>query len=301
VSYPLYSLAIAWPFMDQPQPVFSIILAALAVIVLGIAKSGFGGGVGVVAVPMMAIALGASESTAVLLPLLIAADVFSVLNHWRKWDPHLLRVLTPGSLIGIGIGSVVLWLLLVYLPAHMANGKDAKTVADNALNLTTGIVAVGYVLLDQVRAKYAPHWHFKPNFTNGTVVGFAVGVVSTISHAAGPIAAIFLLGQNLNRAAFIGTTVCYFFWVNTIKILPFALLGMFTPGALFTALLLLPLVPVGTWLGAKLSGRLSDHAFRTVIMVIVFITGLQLVLESITGIKLVSVVTSLVAPATQPR
>ncbi len=304
----MFLAALEIPFMDQPNPTLSWVLAGLAVLILGIAKSGFGGGVGIVAVPMFALAMGAKDGAAALLPLLIAADVFSVYHHWGTWDTHILKVLAPGTLTGIAIGSIVLWVLVVAIPrsapparsetqsansattslsaAHQA--KAAKKSGDNALNLLTGIVSVGYVVLDQVRRKFAPRWHFKPNHKSGFVAGTAVGVVSTISHAAGPIAAIFLLGQGLARQVFIGTTVIYFFGINTVKLIPYSCIpNLMTWDTLWIGLWLLPLVPVGTFLGAWLNRRMSESVFQLAIMLTVLLTGLQLIVESVSSVSLV--------------
>lgn len=304
-------------FAPYIHPVVGWTLAALGVIILGVAKSGFGGGVGIVAVPMFAIAFGAQKGTAILLPLLIAADIFSVYHHWGNWDKHVLKVLAPGSLTGILIGSMILW-VLVGMPALIGADRGAKTLStspstvatapaetsaapaasgktalqrqsEDALNLITGVVSVLYVVLDYVRRRVAPNWHFKPNHTSGFAAGAAVGVISTLAHAAGPVAAIFLLNQGLPRALFMGTTVIYFFGINTIKLIPYtAIPGLINWNSIATGLVLIPLAPVGTWIGKWLCDRMSEKVFRTTILVIVFLTGLQLTYESMTGVKLIS-------------
>ena len=45
------------------------LVAAVAVIFVGIAKAGFGGGVGAIATPLMALVLPVAEAAALLLPL----------------------------------------------------------------------------------------------------------------------------------------------------------------------------------------------------------------------------------------
>ena len=278
------------PFANHPDvsPVAGLFLACLAVIILGVSKSGFGGGVGILAVPLFALALGPKDGTALLLPFLLAADIFSVFHHWGTWDVQILKVMAPGTLAGIAIGSVSLY-LLVHLPGPEAGATQASTQtavkvksvrdqSDDALNLLTGVICIGYIGLDQIRKRYAPNWHFKPNYQTGTAAGMAVGTVSTISHAAGPIAAIFLLGQNLPHKTFMGTTVIYFFAINSIKLLPFSVIGMYNLQQLQQApWFLLLLVPVGTFLGAHLNRKISEPAFRMVIMWLVFLSGIDLI------------------------
>ncbi len=54
------------------------ITAGLAIVLVGIAKAGFGGGVGMVATPLMALTISVTDAAAILLPLLIVADIFSI-------------------------------------------------------------------------------------------------------------------------------------------------------------------------------------------------------------------------------
>jgi uncharacterized membrane protein YfcA len=282
-------------------------LAAAGVIILGISKSGFGGGVGIIAVPLFAIAFGATRGNAILLPLLIAADVFSVAHHWRAWDVSILRILIPGTIAGIIIGSIVLWMIMVgptapwhfdwsawHSPAPATTQTAAfRASSARALNLLTGIISVLYVLLEQIRLRLAPHWKFTPSHRSGFAAGTAIGVISTLAHAAGPVAAIFLLNQGLPRAAFLGTTVIYFFGINMAKLVPYTLIPHLTDfSTAFTGLFFLPLVPLGTFLGKHLAQRLSEKLFRQLILLLTFITGLQLTLEALTGIRLTDLFSS---------
>jgi uncharacterized protein len=268
---PWHTLA-AWP----------LVLAVVGVIVLGISKSGFGGGLGIVAIPMFAVAFGAKDGTAILLPLLIACDVFSVYHHWKKWDGRILKVLLPGTLLGIGLGAAVLYVML-----H----QGTKAQGERGLNMVTGVICILYVVADQVRARWAKNWHFRPSMASGSAAGAAVGVISTLAHAAGPVAAIFLLGQALSKQIFVGTMVIYFFFINTTKLIPYAALGLIDPRTLIIGLWLAPLVPIGTWLGTRIFHVIPEALFRDIILAVTLLTGLQLAF----GISLAPK-----EPATQP-
>jgi len=85
-----------------------------------------------------------------------------------------------------------------------------------------------------------------------------------------------------------GTTVIYFFGINTIKLIPYTVIpGMIDWSTIVTGLVLIPLAPLGTWLGKRLCDRMSEAVFRNTILIIVFLTGLQLTYESLTGVKLI--------------
>ena len=53
----------------------------LACLLIGVAKSGFGGGIGFLAVPLVAAALPVERALGVWLPILMFADVFAVWQH----------------------------------------------------------------------------------------------------------------------------------------------------------------------------------------------------------------------------
>jgi hypothetical protein len=105
-------------------------------------------------------------------------------------------------------------------------------------------------------------------------------MLSTVAHAAGPVIAIFFLGQHLPKRPFIGTTVFYFFMVNIFKLVPYIMLDMIDRSTLSYGLWLLPLVPLGTWLGARLNRIMSEELFRTAVMVLVLLTGLRMILTT---------------------
>ena len=279
------------PFADQPLPWLSWLLAGCGVIVIGIAKSGFGGGLGVLAVPLFVLAMGEKPGLGTLLPLLIAADIFSVRNHWRGWDHRNLRHLMPGSLVGIAAGAALLWwmvggpeLALTEAQAEAAEAGERRAKA--TLSLAIGLLCILYILLDVVRLRLAPRWRYDTGPIKGGFTGFAAGVVSTLVHAAGPIATIYMLGQHLPKAKLVGTAVIYFFTVNTIKLAPYFYLGLIDTSTLWKGLWLLPLVPLGTALGMKMHGWMSEGVFRTIVFFMLAITGGMLIRDAIAAMGL---------------
>jgi uncharacterized membrane protein YfcA len=282
------------PFMDQPSPLLSWVLASLSILIVGIAKSGFGSGVAIVAVPLFVFAFGdASQALGALLPLLIAADIFSFLHHRGKWDRDNMRTLWPGSLAGVVVGSlIVYWLMGMPRLWWMAGGQAAADTslmdaAKSHMKMGIGVVCLLYVVGDQIKARFAPAWHFRTNYVTGTIGGGLAATLSTIAHAGGPPVTIYLLGQHLAKRTFVATAVVYFFMVNVVKLVPYALLGLIDTTTLWPGLWLLPLVPVGTWLGVRLMHRMNETVFRTTILVIVLLSGIQLVVgKSLLGIIL---------------
>ena len=83
-------------------------VGAVATLVIGIGKAGFGGGVGIVAVPLLAVVLPIDTVLGVLLPLLIAGDILSIGHHWGKQSRPHVRWLGIGSACGFCLGTVLL-------------------------------------------------------------------------------------------------------------------------------------------------------------------------------------------------
>ena len=100
-----------------------------AVILFGISKGGFGGGLGVLAVPLMALVISPVRASAILLPILCVMDLVALWKFRGKWVWPELRVLLPASLIGILTGAM----LFEYMSAAV-------------IRLIVGIVAIVFTL-----------------------------------------------------------------------------------------------------------------------------------------------------------
>lgn len=63
------------------------------------------------------------------------------------------------------------------------------------------------------------------------------------------------------KTLFAGTSILFFFVVNLIKLVPHALLGQLLIENLIVSAALLPLAPLGIWIGLKLHGIVSQELF----------------------------------------
>jgi uncharacterized membrane protein YfcA len=247
--------------MDWP----SLLLAGFAVLFIGVAKAGFGGGLGMLVTPLCVLAFGPKIAIGILLPLLCAGDLFSLFHYWKY--------LLPGVVVGVVIG--------VQLVGRFSPRQ---------LNIAIGLIAVLFVVFQVTKERlYRAEGAFAPNHRIGVPCGIGMGITSTFAHGAGPVAAMFLMPQRLPKEIFVGTSVLVFTFVNWIKLPFFCVdrtlvdLPVFAPEALITRATLLasakflPLVPLGVWLGVWLNRRFSEVAFVRVIYVILLLTGLQLI------------------------
>ncbi len=231
------------------------LFAALAVLVVGLSKSGFGGGVGIVAVPLMAHAFRVDRAVGIILPILIAADALATWQHRGTWSGRHIRDTVIGALLGIILATLVLWKL-----------RDSDALIP-VLNGAVGGTCLLFVGLQLWRTGGGRVPRVPDTTTSGVTAGALCGTVSTISHSAGPIMSIYLLEHELGKRALVGTLVLFFFIVNVAKLPTYASLGFINGDTLITSALYLPLVPVGAWLGLWLHHRVPERPFVLVMYI----------------------------------
>lgn len=247
---------------DYP-PQFWLAVVATALLI-GVSKAGFGSGPGVIATPLLSLVMPVPDAAALLLPILLLADLFAVRHYIDQVDKPSLRALLPGALLGIVLGAL-----------FFRQFSDQERV----LKLGIGLIALGFVLYQAVRSRVLQVVEKKrPSPATGFILGTTSGFVSTLAHVGGPPMMIYMLPQKLPRNLFVGTTAVFFFIVNLIKLIPYAWLGLLVVGNLTVTVLMLPVLYIGTKLGVWLNKRFSELWFNRIVYVILLLVGLQLIL-----------------------
>ena len=106
-----------------------------------------------------------------------------------------------------------------------------------------------------------------------TVIG---GFTSFIAHAGGPPVNAYLIPLRLPPLVFTATMAYFFFTINLSKWVPYAWLGLLDWRNMATSLLLLPIAPVGVWIGIRIARRIGAVAFYRFLYVGMLLTGLKL-------------------------
>lgn len=237
-------------------------LTVIAVTLIGISKGGFGGSLGMLGVPLMALTMSPVVAAAILLPILCAMDIMALRAFWKGWSKQHLRRLIPAAILGIVVGS------LTFSYLHSSH-----------IRLLIGLTATGFAL---------NHWfkpirliREKPGKIAGMVWGSVAGFTSFVAHAGGPPFSIYMLPQQLDKTTYQATAVLFFLVINYVKLIPYTLLGQFNTDNLLLSLSLLPVAALGIWLGVQLHNRVSDKLFFQFAYVMLFITGLKLIADAI--------------------
>ena len=250
-------------FLLVQDPLFYL-LSVPAVLILGISKGGFGGGLGSLAVPLMALVVSPVQAAAVLLPILCVMDLLGARAYRGIWHKPNLLILMPAALIGIGIGTVTF------------RSLDAATI-----RLIIGIVAVGFTLHHWLTSRLTPNKTRGTDRIRGTFWGAISGFTSFVAHAAGPPMSVYLLPQRMDKTLFVGTAVIFVLFLNYVKLVPYAWIGQFTQGNLLTSLALLPLAPLGMWLGIWMHRNVPETIFYRICYLCLFVVGLKLLYDGI--------------------
>jgi len=242
-------------------------VAIPAVLLFGISKGGFGGGLGVVAVPLMALVISPVRAAAILLPILCVMDLVALWKFRGKWVWPELRILLPASLVGILVGT----LLFEFMSASI-------------VRLIVGVVAIIFTLhfwVNKQRANSAglPDYPQFYGLFGASVAGFT----SFIAHAGGPPISMYLLRRPLDRTDFAATAIVFFAVVNYVKLVPYAWLGQFDSDNLATSAALVILAPIGVLIGAWLHRRVTDRFFFGFVYVLLFAIGLKLIYDGVGG------------------
>ena len=234
-----------------------------AILLVGISKGGFGGGVGLIGTPMVALVTTPTRAAAILLPILCAMDIVGVVAYRKSWDAVNMRILVPGSVLGILLGTATF-----------------RFLDENLIRLLIGALALGFVLRYWL-AREPSAEPAAPSRRAGSLWATLSGFTSFVAHAGGPPLSVYLLPQHMDKTLFVGTTVIYFAFVNYLKLIPYSFLGQFSGENLLTSLLLLPLAPAGMWLGIWLHRRIDDQLFYQAVYVMLAVVGLKLLYDGL--------------------
>ncbi|HEY8668101.1 MAG TPA: TSUP family transporter [Tepidisphaeraceae bacterium] len=282
----------------------------LAVFLIGVTKSGFGSGVGLMIVPMMAIAMahvpgrGSEAALGLLLPLLIIGDLLAVYQYRKLFLPRkVVDAIAVPVAAGVddAAGNPAGPVLEYPSSIDDANRQNVIVVIKQLLPGTIIGVILGGLLLYSFHARadlvgalirieigiesvllVSLHWwrmmrgmqqHLLPEPWRSHITGAFAAVSSTLAHAAGPIIAMYLLPLRLDRRIFVGTCAIYFFLLNSAKLPAYYASHMFEHAELGFTLKFLPLLIAGALFGFWVNKRLSDKIFTKVVYFVTFALG----------------------------
>ncbi len=244
---------------------FFYLCAVPAVLLFGMAKGGFGGGISMLSVPLIALAVSPVQAAAILLPILVVMDLFALKSFSGQCSKENLKIIIPGAVIGLLVGTFT----FRYLSADM-------------MRIIIGAIAVIFTLNYWFKPKIDTV--LQPNRLKGTIWGAISGFTSFGIHAGSPPISIYLLPQNMDKTILMGTFAWFFAVVNLLKLIPYIWLGLFDHTNIIASLILVPLAPIGVALGYYLLQTVSVSTIYRFCYFFLFIAGITLLYKGVVGV-----------------
>ena len=218
-----------------------IAVAGLATLLIALVKGAYGGGFGLIGIPLLSMVMDPISAGAIIAPLFIPMDI-AALRYFppRTWSRPDIKVLVPGMLMGTALGAALLSVLDIRL-----------------VSITISAVALAFAVhwyIGGQKVAIAPRvaWH-------GVLAGTISGFTSLVAHSGGPPLAVYLLRLGLSKEVYVGTNTIYFIIVNFIKLWPWLYVGSPTRAMWLLIGICTPIAMLGVWLGWQLHQRLDQR------------------------------------------
>ena len=232
-----------------------------AIVLYGIAKSGLGGSISLISVPLMTLVMPLTQALAIILPILIFSDMVAVYRFRKEFDFGTLKLIVPFAAIGIFIGSLTF--------SHFS-----EDILKFIVGLMGFLFTAHYFLFKKNKEEKS-----KKNFLKGGICSTIAGFTSFCVHAGGTPTSIYLLPLRMKKEIYVGTRIIFFTFVNLIK-LPFYLhLSMLNLQTFKQSMLLLPLAILGIYAGYRILKIIDEKLFYNILYILILVTSSKLIFD----------------------
>jgi uncharacterized protein len=238
--------------------------AIVASLSVGLSKGGLPA-VGLLAVPVLALAISPVAAAGLLLPVYVLSDMLGLYAYRRSFDATVLKILVPATTIGVGLG----W-------------ATASLVPERAVTGLVGLIGLAYAVRLIVKPGgpgIARPARTGPGYAWGSLAGFT----SFVSHAGAAPYQIFVMPLGLSKAAYAGTTTVLFAYVNAIKLVPYWALGQLSVANLKIAALLAVPAGLAVWAGVALVRILPAELFFRLVTWALALVSAKLIWDALAG------------------
>ena len=234
-----------------------------AIVLYGIAKSGLGGSISLISVPLMTVVMPLQQALAIILPILIFSDIIAVYRFRREFNFSILKLIVPFAAVGIIIGSLTF-----------------SYFSENLLKFIVGIMGflfAGHYFLFK-KEKTIPA---KQNYLKGAICSSIAGFSSFCVHSGGTPTSLYLLPLRLKKEIYVGTRVIFFCFVNLLKLPLYIYLSMVNFDTLYQSISLFPLAVIGIFIGYKLLKIIKENLFYNIIYALILASSAKLIIDFI--------------------
>ncbi len=232
--------------MEFIQEIFALnamqFLCVAAAIFFGSVLRGITGfGFSMTLIIIMTLFMTPAQATAYILIWEILASIVHLPFVWRHVSWGTLKGLCLGVIVGTPLGVAS----LVYIPPN---------IMTFIINLT--VVILGLIMLRGFRLTR------ELNTKEVVGTGFISGIINGASANGGPPVILMYFSSPAGMAVGRASIIAYFLFTDVWASAIFIQQGMTTLDTLWGALILLPLLVIGLWVGSKLYGKIHEEKLK---------------------------------------
>jgi hypothetical protein len=231
----------------------------LVALLVSISSSAFGVS-GAVLIPLAALYFGPKEAVAITTLYFLFQNVTKlvIFREYVKWG--VASRMTLWALPGVALGAA----LLVYLPADIF-GK------------ILGVGMIAFVAGDALKLRYRGQQVATPRAMPmwGVLYGIFSGALGSGNLVKGPL----FLSMGLLKESYVATYAATSLFMNIPKIGIYAFSGIITVTILIQSIPFLVIAIVGSWIGKKVLGYVSNDIFYYAAVIVCLVSALGLILQ----------------------
>lgn len=234
--------------VDAPELIAIFVAVALA----GAITASTGFGFGLLLVPPLVFVIGPRDAVVVSNVLSLVFTSYMLTQMYGDVARRTTFTLSAFAALGIPLGFAI----LVLFDQSILQAFIATFVLVSTVLLTRGIqLHRGGIIVDGL-------------------VGFVAGVLRTSTSMSGPPVVIYLQGQGVSPAVFRASMTAFFCATGAMASVAFLIGGRFTEDVLLAMAVGVFALPLGWRVGNTLFHRMPEEAFRKVVIVTLFVSGI---------------------------
>ena len=242
----------------------SIDLCVAVILILFVStftRSSLGFGDAVIAMPLLALAIGIKAATPIVGLAAVTISLSIVSRNWRSVDLSVTWKLVLASLVGIPVGLLLL-----------------KGLSEPLMKSILGTIIVGYGIYQLV----SPHLRLTGEHSILTfVVGFVAGILGGAYNANGILIAIYGTLRRWSPQRFRLTMQSYFFPTGFLIMVGHGVSGLWNRQVFTLYGLALPAILLAIYLGGKVNRSLRPGRFDRYVHGFLVIMGVLLIVRNI--------------------
>jgi uncharacterized protein len=240
----------------------SLIVSMTGIFLASVLRGFTGFGFGLAAVPMLSLALPPAQVVPLVVTLQVIIGAGGLRAAWGECDWRSVGLLTPGLVLGVPVGLMI----LTEVPA-------------NLVRLTIGGVIAFSVWLIHRGLRLPPN----PSRFVSFGVGLTSGVINGLASMGGPPVVVYLLALGHSAARMRATAIVYFMLGGCVSFVPMAIRGLITRDVLIWSVASVPVLFGGSRIGTWAFFRAKPRHHRMVALVTLSVLAVLLIGRALLG------------------